>query len=264
LKDSAILLVQCPDRRGLDAALADFIYQHNGNILHFEEHQVGEKGFYLARVEWDLAGFQLDVKDFSQVCAHRVLRVTWRWRSAATSRALRFSFQIRCCAVFLPPRTARLASSAIWMPSATPICNSVSLIAVTKENKPEAERQGRNNMTHRARALHASAFDGRHHPQRIINIHHSFLLVCRRKAAPAGYVKLIGALAHFVPSSRRWPISARRARISHAARTWSKKAATWNASPCRAIENRILLYGNKTVIFRRRSSRRTEKRRLPT
>jgi len=35
-----------------------FIYRHNGNILHFEEHQVGEKGFYLARVEWDLAGFE--------------------------------------------------------------------------------------------------------------------------------------------------------------------------------------------------------------
>src|SRR6266436_9553924 len=80
LKNSAILLVQCPDRRGLDAALADFIYHHNGNILHFEEHQVGEKGFYLARVEWDLTGFQLDVKDFPQTFAPIAEKFEMTWR----------------------------------------------------------------------------------------------------------------------------------------------------------------------------------------
>ena len=42
MKKSAILLVQCPDQKGLDAAIADFIFRHNGNILHFEQHQAGE------------------------------------------------------------------------------------------------------------------------------------------------------------------------------------------------------------------------------
>ena len=53
MRNTAILLVQCPDRKGLDAAIADFIYRHNGNILHFEQHQTDdEEPFYLARVEW--------------------------------------------------------------------------------------------------------------------------------------------------------------------------------------------------------------------
>ena len=64
MKNSAILLVQCPDRKGLDATIAEFIYRHDGNILHFEQHQAGEERFYLARVEWDLNGFRLNMKDF--------------------------------------------------------------------------------------------------------------------------------------------------------------------------------------------------------
>ena len=64
MKNSAILLVQCPDRKGLDAAIADFIYWHGGDILHFEQHQAGTERFYLARIEWDLTGFEFDLKDF--------------------------------------------------------------------------------------------------------------------------------------------------------------------------------------------------------
>src|SRR5260370_12675168 len=64
LKNSAILLLQCPDRKGLDAAIADFIYWHGGDILHFEQHQAGEERFYLARVELDLTGFEFDLNDF--------------------------------------------------------------------------------------------------------------------------------------------------------------------------------------------------------
>jgi formyltetrahydrofolate deformylase len=61
LKNTVILLVQCPDRKGLDAAIADFIYCHGGNILHFEQHQAGEGSrLYLARVEWSLDGFQIE------------------------------------------------------------------------------------------------------------------------------------------------------------------------------------------------------------
>jgi len=64
LKNSAILLLRCPNRKGLDAAIADFIYWHGGDILHFEQHQPGVERFYLARVEWDLTGFEFDLKDF--------------------------------------------------------------------------------------------------------------------------------------------------------------------------------------------------------
>ena len=64
MRNSAILLVQCPDRKGLDATIAEFIYRYDGNILHFEQHQAGEEHYYLARVEWALDGFRLNLNDF--------------------------------------------------------------------------------------------------------------------------------------------------------------------------------------------------------
>ena len=65
MRKSAVLLVECPDQKGLDAAIAEFIFRHDGNILHFEQHQAGEERFYLARVEWDLTDFTLPMQEFA-------------------------------------------------------------------------------------------------------------------------------------------------------------------------------------------------------
>jgi len=83
LKNTAILLVQCPDRKGLSAAIADFIFQHNGNILHVEQHQAGDSALsYLARTEFSLDGFALDVKDFPSRFAPIAERFSMQWRLA--------------------------------------------------------------------------------------------------------------------------------------------------------------------------------------
>lgn len=42
MKDTAVLLVQCPTRNGLNATIAEFLYRYDGNILHFEQHQAGK------------------------------------------------------------------------------------------------------------------------------------------------------------------------------------------------------------------------------
>lgn len=49
MRNSAILLVQRPDRKGLDTTIAEFIYRHDGTILRFEQHQAGDEHYYLAR-----------------------------------------------------------------------------------------------------------------------------------------------------------------------------------------------------------------------
>ena len=85
MKNSAILLLQCPDRKGLDAAIADFIYWHGGDILHFEQHQAGEERFYLARVEWDLTGFEFDLKDFPKWFAPIAEQFSIRWRITSSN-----------------------------------------------------------------------------------------------------------------------------------------------------------------------------------
>ena len=57
MKNSAILLVSCPDRKGVVATIADFIFRHNGNILFADEHGDAESNLFLMRVEFDPAGF---------------------------------------------------------------------------------------------------------------------------------------------------------------------------------------------------------------
>ncbi len=283
MKNSAILLVQCPDRRGLDAAIADFIYQHNGNILHFEEHQVGDKGFYLARVEWDLNGFQLDVKEFPQKFAPVAEKFAMSWRLALASyrpRVAIFVSKYDHCLVDLlyRQRNGELACEIPLIISNHPDAKRHAdfhaipyhVIPVIKENKPEAEQQGlallRKNsidLIVLARYMQILSTDFiRHFPQQIINIHHSFLPAFvgakpHHQAFERG-VKLIGATAHYVTEVLDdGPIIEQGvARISHRdtledlvekgrdmERVALSRAVRWH------IENRILLYGNKTVIF---------------
>ena len=144
------------------------------------------------------------------------------------------------------------------------------VIPVTKENKPEAEQQEldllrKNNidLIVLARYMQVLSTDFiRHYPQQIINIHHSFLPAFvgakpHHQAYERG-VKLIGATAHYVTEVLDdGPIIEQGvARISHRdtledlvekgrdmERVALSRAVRWH------IENRILLYGNKTVIF---------------
>ncbi|MGA7046545.1 MAG: ACT domain-containing protein, partial [Candidatus Sulfotelmatobacter sp.] len=63
MKNSAILLVSCPDAKGEVASIADFVYRHNGNILHADEHADEESGLFLMRVEFDPKDFDIDLSD---------------------------------------------------------------------------------------------------------------------------------------------------------------------------------------------------------
>src|SRR3990172_3779747 len=56
---NAVLLISCPDRKGLVARISDFVYRNNGNILHADEHIDEEAGLFLMRVEWDLQDFRV-------------------------------------------------------------------------------------------------------------------------------------------------------------------------------------------------------------
>ena len=68
MKNSAILLVSCPDAKGEVATIADFVYRHGGNILHADEHADEESGLFLMRVEFDPKDFDIDLneKDLNQ------------------------------------------------------------------------------------------------------------------------------------------------------------------------------------------------------
>ena len=56
MKDTAVLLIDCPDRKGLVARVATLLYQRGANILHADQHQDHDLGLFFMRVEWALNG----------------------------------------------------------------------------------------------------------------------------------------------------------------------------------------------------------------
>src|SRR5207253_2539273 len=84
---TAILLIDCPDAKGIVAAVAEFLYRHGANILHADQHQDAQRGLFLMRVEWDLAGFILDpAADFPLRFAPLADRFAMRWRLERSDR----------------------------------------------------------------------------------------------------------------------------------------------------------------------------------
>ena len=60
MKDSAVLLIDCPDRKGLVARVSGLLYERGANILHADQHRDQELGLFFMRVEWELNGFDLE------------------------------------------------------------------------------------------------------------------------------------------------------------------------------------------------------------
>ncbi len=283
MKNTAILLIECPDQKGLDAAIAEFIFRHDGNILHFEQHQAGEERFYLARVEWDLRDFKLPLQDFPAKFGPIANKFSMHWRLAVSTHRPRVAILVskydHCLVDLLyRQRNGELACEIALIVSNHPDAKRHAdfhgipyhHIPVTKETKKNAEQQQlallkENNIGLIVLARYMQVLSGdfiAHYAQQIINIHHSFLPAFvggkpHQQAYDSG-VKLIGATAHYVTEILdEGPIIEQGVtRITHRdaledlvekGRDLEKvvlsRAVRWH------IENRILLYDNKTVIF---------------
>jgi formyltetrahydrofolate deformylase len=283
MKNSATLLINCPDRKGLVAAIADFLYRHNANILHADQHQDAEQNLFLMRVEWDLEGFGLSPQQFEQEFAAIAEKFSMQWRLNLSSRKPRIAIFVSKYDHCLTDLLYRFHSGELNCEIPLIISNHPDtkrladfygipfhVIEVTKDNKAEAEAQQFALMdAHeidlivlaRYMQVLSPTFVARY-PQRIINIHHSFLpaFVGARpyhRAFERG-VKLIGATSHYVTEVLdEGPIIEQDImRVSHRdqledliqkGRDLEKvvlsRAVRWH------VENRILLYSNKTVIF---------------
>src|SRR6476620_1826400 len=81
-KETAVLLVTCPDQKGLVAAISTFLLERNANILHADQHQDPECGLFLMRVEWDLSDFRLSSEQFFNEFEPIASRFYMKWRLA--------------------------------------------------------------------------------------------------------------------------------------------------------------------------------------
>jgi formyltetrahydrofolate deformylase len=298
MEPSAILLVSCPDAKGEVAAIADFLYRHNGNILHADEHADEETGLFLMRVEFDPKDFDIDLpendltekditgKDLTDFGKHfdpiaQKFQMTWRLaQSSHRPRMIIFVSKYDHCLVDLLYRyqSGELACEIPLVisnhPDNQPVADFYKIpykvISITKDNKRQAEQEIQNlieahkaNFMVLARYMQILSNDFvNRYPQRIINIHHSFLPAFigakpYHQAFERG-VKLIGATSHYVTEVLDdGPIIEQDVvRVSHRdtvddlirkGRDLEKvvlsRAVRWH------VENRILLYGNKTVVF---------------
>ena len=283
MKNTATLLITCPDTRGIVAAIADFLYQHNANILHADQHQDAENNLFLMRVEWDVANFNLSESDFSQTFAPTAAKFNMVWQLKLSQHKTRVAIMVSQYDHCLADLLHRHKSGELACEIPLVISNHTDTeqlvqfygidfhyLPVAKETKAAVEAAQLKlfadyniDLIVLARYMQILSPDFvQRYPQRIINIHHSFLPAFigakpYHRAFERG-VKLIGATGHYVTEVLdEGPIIEQDIdRISHRdqvedliqkgrdlERIVLSKAVRWH------IENRILLYANKTVIF---------------
>src|SRR5450631_767380 len=283
MKNTAILLITCPDQKGLVATIADFVFRHNGNILHADEHGDETSNLFLMRVEFDPAQFDIDLADFTKHFAPIAQKFDMTWHLAQSSYRPKMAILVSKydhCLVDLLYRhqsgelACEIPAIVSNHPDTRPIADFYRIpffvVPVEKDKKHEAEqkilqmfRQHSPDFIVLARYMQILSDEFvAEYPNRIINIHHSFLPAFvgakpYHQAFERG-VKLIGATSHYVTEDLDdGPIIEQDVvRISHRdslddllqkGRDLEKavlsRAVRWH------VDNRVLLYGKKTVVF---------------
>jgi formyltetrahydrofolate deformylase len=281
--ESAVLLLHSPDRKGLVASIANFLYAHGGNILHADQHQDAELGLFFMRIEWSLADFDLGEAAFRAAFAPMAEAVQMDWQVVFGRRKIPVALLVsryQHCLLDLLYRhqigelNCTLACVIGNHEDARPLAEFYGVpfhhIPVTSATKAEAEQkqfalleENGVELVVLARYMQvlSPAFVARY-PRRIINVHHSFLpaFVGARPyhGAFERGVKLIGATSHYVTEVLdEGPIIEQDVtRVSHRDRLEDlvskgrdlekivlSRAVRWH------LEHRILCYGNKTVVF---------------
>src|SRR6202167_1214874 len=222
MHNSAILLVSCPDRKGVVASIAEFIFRHNGNILFADEHGDEASNLFLTRVEFDPADFDLSLFPERFAPIARDFHMDWRLaRSTDRPRVAIFVSKYDHCLQDLLYRhqSGELRCEIPLIVSNHPDSQRIAdfyrvpyfVVPVTKENKLEAERkqialvrEHKCSLVVLARYMQvvSGEFIASLGSQHLINIHHSFLPAFVGSGpyhqAFQRVVKVIGATAHYV------------------------------------------------------------------
>lgn len=279
---TATLLVSCPDRQGLVAKIANFISTNGGNIIHADQHTDFAVGLFLTRIEWQLEGFHLPreliASAFSAIA--QPLEAQWQLHFSDTIPrvAIWVSRQEHCLFdLILRQQAQEFAAEIPLIISNHPDLEWVAkqfgidyyYIPVSKENKATQEakqlellRQYDIDLVVLAKYMQILSPELIAQFSQIINIHHSFLPAFvganpYQKAYERG-VKIIGATAHYVTSELdAGPIIEQDVvRISHRdevndlIRKGKDIERIVLARAVRShLRHRVLIYGNKTVIF---------------
>ncbi|MEG4043540.1 formyltetrahydrofolate deformylase [Microcoleus sp. Pol17_C1] len=281
-KPTATLLIACPDRKGLVALLANFIASHNGNIIHADHHTDFTAGLFLSRLEWQLDGFDLIPEQitpaFSEIA--KDLQANWQLHFSQKNRriAIWVSRQDHCLLDLIWRQRAQEIRGEIPLiisnhqnlkPLAAQYGIDFEYIPITKDNKAIQEAQQlellkkyKIDLIVLAKYMQILSQDFIINFPNVINIHHSFLPAFvganpYERAYERG-VKIIGATAHYVtPDLDAGPIIeqdvvrvSHRDEVSDLVRKGKDLERVVLARAVRYhLQNRVLVYGNRTVVF---------------
>ncbi len=280
---TAILLISCPDQKGITAAITDFIYRNNGNIEHADQHIDTQDNIFFMRIEWSLDAFKIAPKNIAGEFIPLADKFGMNWNlysSADIPRVAIFTSRHRHCLYDLLFRfrqgqfNCRIPLVVSNHSAGATIAQDFGLKFVefpkTAQNKPQVEnkeiallKKEKIDLIILARytQILTRQFVAEF-PNRIINIHHSFLPAFVG-SSPYGQayrrgVKIIGATSHYVTEDLdAGPIIEQDiVRVSHRdtltdlkregqdlERIVLSRAVRWH------LERKILVYGNKTVVF---------------
>jgi formyltetrahydrofolate deformylase len=284
MRNTATILIHCPDRPGIIAAVTDFLYENNGNIIDLDQHVDREQNLFFMRIEWELDAFSIPVEKiddyFGTLIGHKF---GMQWKLHFTRHTPKMGIFVSKMSHCLHDILQRYDAGE-WAveipfiisnhPDLAPLAAKFNIpyhvFPINEGNKSAQEqaelaliREYKVDFIVLARYMQVlsnemvSAL-----PYQIINIHHSFLpAFIGAKPYHAAYkrgVKIIGATSHYVTEDLdEGPIIAQDVcGVSHndsvedmirKGRDLEKMVlsqAIWLQ-----LQNKILPYQNKTIVF---------------
>lgn len=283
-KPTAILRMYCPDRPGIIAVITEFITTNRGNIIYLDQYVDRENGVFYMRVEWELNDFLIPTEKIDEYFnTLYAKRYDLTYRISFSRRKQRMAIFVSKMSHCLYDMLARYVAGEWDVEIPVIISNHPDLaeagkrfgipfehVPVNRDNKAEMEKvefeildRHKIDFIVLARYMQVLSEDFiSRYPDRIINIHHSFLpAFVGAKPYHQAYergVKLIGATSHYVTADLdAGPIIEQDVvRISHkdsvdelVKKGRDLEKIVLSRAVGKHIQRKILTHNNKTVVF---------------
>ncbi len=280
---TAVFLIQCPDRKGLVAAISAFFYERGFNLLHCQQHTDLQTGQFFMRVKLDLAALSSSRRALEGEFADLAGRYDLRWSVHYSDKVERVAILVTKASHCLYDLLLRQGEGELRCevpvivsnhPVLEPVADTFRIpfhcLPVSKETKPRQEAELRAlfkryhiDLVVLARYMQILSREFvEEYAGRIINIHHAFLPAFQgaspyQRAYERG-VKMIGATAHYATADLdEGPIIEQDVeRVTHEdspeelSRIGRDVERVVLARAVKAhLEHRIIIAGRRTIVF---------------
>ncbi len=283
-RNTAILLIYCPDKQGILASVTEFLNENKGNIIYLDQHVDHEEGLFYMRVEWELGEFAIPrekIADYFEtlIAQKYSMQFALHFSDKRPRMAIFVSKMSHCLFDILSRYVGGDWDTEIPLiisnhETMRPVADSFGIdyivVEINSGNKAQQEKleieileKYNIDFVVLARYMQVLSDDFvKHFPNRIINIHHSFLPAFAGAkpyhAAHQRGVKIIGATSHYVTADLdAGPIIAQDVvRISHIDTVDSLirkgrdlEKIVLSEAVYKHLQRKILVYNNRTVVF---------------